>query len=228
MLLLAAGRGRRFGGDQPKVWLDCAGRSVLRRSVERLAAVSQEGEIVLAVHPDDREGLLDHELERLQAAGLTQVVDGGDTRQASMRHALAASDPSFPLVLVHDAARPFPPISATREALARAGELGAACLAVPAPDTLKRVDGDQRIVETVDRRGIWLAQTPQVAKRELLERALDAAEREGFSATDDVSLLERAGVSVEVVRGSSTNLKITTAEDLELAVRIAQMEDEGS
>ena len=123
---------------------------------------------------------------------------------------------------------PFAPIESTRQAIARAAEAGAACLAIPAPDTLKQVDDQQRITSTVDRSGIWLAQTPQVMRRDLLQRALEAAEREGFSATDDVSLLERIDVPVEVVVGSSTNLKITTSEDLQLAIRIAEMEDQGS
>lgn len=199
---------------------------MLRRSVERLAAVTAGmGEIILAAHPDDRRELLASELGALEAAGLTRVVDGGDTRQDSMRRALAASDPSFPLVLVHDAARPFAPIEATRRACERAAAVGAACLAIPAPDTLKRVDDHHRIVETVDRAGIWLAQTPQVAQRALLERALELAEREGFAGTDDASLLERAGATVEVVLGSPTNLKITTTQDLALASLIAEQED---
>ncbi len=225
MLLLAAGRGQRFGGDRPKVYVECAGRTLLRRSLDRLAAVHEPREIILAAHPEDRVRFLDGEMDALRAAGLDAVVDGGATRQESMRRALAAADPAAELVLVHDAARPFFPVAAARRAIERAAAVGAALLAIPAPDTLKRVDDDHRILETVDRSGIWLAQTPQVLRRELLIRALDEAERIDYQGTDDVSLLERMGATVEVVAGAATNLKITQPEDIELATLIAQRED---
>ena len=225
MLLLAAGRGRRFGADRPKVYLDCRGRSLLARSAERLAAAADRPEIVLAVHPEDRRELLAPLLPELRAAGVTTVVDGGETRQESMLRALGASSAGHPLVLVHDAARPFPPVDATREALERAEEHGAACLAIPAPDTLKRVDDRGFICETLDRSSVWLAQTPQVAQRHLLETALHRAEADGFQGTDDVSLLERTGVPVQVVRGSSSNIKVTTASDMRLAECIAAAEE---
>ena len=225
MLLLASGRSVRFGGDVPKVFLECRGRSILERSLERLALLSHDREIVLAVHPEDRSRFLQPLLPRLQQLGLTRVVAGGNTRQQSMQNALAAAGPHCDLVLVHDAARPFFPVAAARTAIDRARVVGAALLAIKAPDTLKQVDAALRVVATIDRGAIWYAQTPQVARRELLERALARADQDGFSGTDDMSLLEHIGATVEVVAGATTNLKITTREDLAIAAAIAALED---
>jgi len=226
MLLLAAGLGRRFGSEVPKACLQCNGRSLVQRCTDRLAAVTDDREIILTCPPDRRDQLIRSLPPHLEDNGVTEIVSGGASRQESMRRALAASDPSFPLVLVHDAARPFLPIAATRQALRRAARIGAALLAIPAPDTLKRVDEDHHVLETLNRSGIWLAQTPQIVQRELLLRALDRAEQDGYEGTDDVSLLERTGVAIEVIEGSRTNIKVTTKADMEFAELIARAEDE--
>lgn len=226
MVVLAAGRGTRFGGDVPKAFLALRGRTLLERSLARLAAIEVDGarEIVIATHPDDAPRLAALR-ERLAALGVTRTVAGGDTRQASMQNALAACSPRADVVLVHDAARPFFPIDAAQAAIALAHRDGGALLAVPAPDTLKKVDGT-RVLGTVPREGVWLAQTPQVARRELLLEAMACAARDGFAGTDDVSLLERMGVTVHVVRSATTNLKITTQDDWALAEALAAREDQ--
>ncbi len=226
MLLLAAGRGTRFLSDVPKAWLPLRGRTLVERCVVRLAQVvpAAQREIVLSVHEDDRDVYLAPALVRLNALGVTRVVSGGATRQDSMRNALAACDPRSAIVLVHDAARPFFPLEAAVQAIAQALSCGGAVVAVPTSDTLKEVDGS-RVVATRPRTGTWSAQTPQVARRDLLQQALAAAARDGFAGTDDVSLLERIGVEVHVVRGSSTYLKITTADDWALAEAIAARQD---
>jgi 2-C-methyl-D-erythritol 4-phosphate cytidylyltransferase len=221
MLLLASGRGTRLAAGLPKAFVTVGGVPLLVRSLRRLARITEDREVVLAVAPEDRLTLLPTLADAITACGPTVVVDGGDTRQESMERAFAASDPTAPLVLVHDAARPFFPIEAARRALDRAAAVGGALLAVPAPDTLKRVDAAGRVVSTLDRSAVWLAQTPQVARRRDLARAIDVARRDGFAATDDVSLLEHAGIHVEAVLGSPFNLKITTAADLRFAETLA-------
>jgi 2-C-methyl-D-erythritol 4-phosphate cytidylyltransferase len=224
MLVLASGRSLRFGGEVPKVWQRCAGKAVLQWSVERLARVTDHREIVVAVHPQDRERYLPAIEAELEAAGATRFVDGGETRQESMARAFAASGADCATVLVHDAARPLFPIDATRELLRRIDGGGAALLALPCAETLKQVDADGRVVATIDRDGVWLAQTPQAMRRELLAQALQAARQAGFNGTDDVSLLERIGVRAEVVRGSRTNVKITDRDDLELVQALLERE----
>lgn len=220
-MLLAAGRGTRFGGNVPKAFLALAGVPLVVHSAERLcrAVPARDGSrLVVMVHPDDERWLAPWR-ERLQALGDVRFAFGGATRQESMQNGLAAAGDDVDLILVHDAARALLPVDATRECVAAAAATGAALLAMPVPDTLKRVvDGE--VQGTVDRAGIWAAQTPQVIRRELLLRATAYAAEHGFVGTDDVSLVERLGAPVAVVRGSATNLKITLPEDLPLAERI--------
>ena len=224
ILLLAAGRGSRLAAEVPKAFVDCGGQTLLMRSLRRLARIPVSKEIILTVRPEDRQPHLSSMLEMLEELGLDQVVDGGDTRLQSMRLAFDASSHDHPLVLVHDAARPFFSVTAAQQAIEQAAEVGAALLAIPAPDTLKRVR-DGRILQTVDRRDIHLAQTPQVLRRDLLAEALAKAESDGFECSDDVSLFEHAGFPVALVPGSPANFKITTKGDLELATLIASRED---
>jgi len=226
MLLLAAGRGTRSGSTIPKAYVRLAGRSLLERCVERLARVlpSERREILVAVHDDDRLALLPPLLPRLHALGVSRLVTGGGSRQQSMENALAACDPRSDLVLVHDAARPFFPPAAAAEAIALAALHGGALLAAPLADTLKRVDGP-RVQATVAREGLWVAQTPQVAGKALLARALAHATADGFTATDEAGLLEALGAEVRVVRSPRTNFKITTADDWALAEAVAARED---
>jgi 2-C-methyl-D-erythritol 4-phosphate cytidylyltransferase len=221
MLLLAAGRGTRFGGSVPKAFLSLAGVPLVVHSAERLcrAVPARDGScLVVMVHPDDERWLAPWR-ERLLALGDVRFAFGGATRQESMQNGLAAAGDDVDLILVHDAARALLPVDATRECVAAAAATGAALLAMPVPDTLKRVV-DDKVQGTVDRAGIWAAQTPQVIRRDLLLRATAFAAEHGFTGTDDVSLVERLGEPVAVVRGSATNLKITLPEDLPLAERI--------
>jgi len=222
MLLLAAGRGSRIGGPVPKAYLALLGKPLLLHAAERLAQVADlrsGNQLVVVVHPDDRQSHLRPLLPALQNLGDVRFVDGGDSRQESMQRGLAAADLGTGLVLVHDAARPLLPIGPTRECLATAARTGAALLAIPAPDTLKRV-ADGLVAGTVDRTGIWQAQTPQVIRRDLLERAFAHATATAFAGTDDVSLVEHLGAPVAIVPGSATNLKITRPEDLPLAAAL--------
>lgn len=226
MLLLAAGRGTRFGGPVPKAFLPLAGRPLVLHAAERLVRAMAAGDawtLVVVTHPDDRRTHLAACLPALQALatphGRVLVADGGATRQESMQRGLAACPDGVELVVVHDAARALLPVAATRACLTAAAANGAALLAVPAPDTLKRVH-DGIVAATVDRAGMWLAQTPQVIARPLLERALAHAAAVGFAGTDDVSLVEQAGGRVAVVPGTATNLKITQSDDLPLAEAI--------
>jgi 2-C-methyl-D-erythritol 4-phosphate cytidylyltransferase len=222
MLLLAAGRGSRFGGPVPKAFLALQGRPLLLHAAERLARavdLRAGNHLVVVVHAGDRERHLRPLVPALQALGDVRFADGGDSRQQSMANGLAAADRDAVLVLVHDAARPLLPVAATTECIAAAARTGAALLAVPAADTLKRVR-DGLVEATVDRSGLWQAQTPQVLRRDLLERALAHARTTAFAGTDDVSLAEHLGAPVAVVPGAATNLKITRPEDLPLAATL--------
>ena len=223
ILLLAAGRGTRLGAEIPKAYLRLGPAPLLIHSAARLLAAVPEThrcELLVLVQPEDREAHLAPCLERLQKLLPTgaelKVVDGGATRQESMDRGLAATADDSDLVIVHDAARALVSIEHTRTCIHTAATKGAALLAMPAIDTLKQVDGD-RVLKTLNRDPIWHAQTPQIAKRDLLLRACQHARATEFQATDDASVLEHAGIEVTVVPSTAGNLKITHPDDLLLA-----------
>jgi 2-C-methyl-D-erythritol 4-phosphate cytidylyltransferase len=149
-----------------------------------------------------------------------QLVIGGEHRQQSVKNGLAAADPETGLVAVHDAVRPFVSVELIGKVIAAAEESGAAILAMPAVDTVKEtVKHVHRSVirSTLPREHIVLAQTPQVFRRELLQRAYEEAEKDGFIGTDEASLVEHLDVEVTVVLGSDRNIKITRQSDMALA-----------
>jgi len=206
-LIVAAGSGERLGASLPKALVQLYGRPMMQWSVDALAAVPAITEIVLSLPPgaSPPEG--------------TTGVPGGAARSESVRLALAAAGPGDP-VLVHDAARPLVVAELAERVLgALEGDptLDGAIAAAPASDTIKRVGADGRVLETLDRSALWAVQTPQVFRREALERALAAGPEELARATDDAWLVERLGGSVAVVECGEQNFKVTTSRDLRLA-----------
>jgi 2-C-methyl-D-erythritol 4-phosphate cytidylyltransferase len=222
-LLLAAGRGERLGSELPKAFVPLAGRALLLHALEALCAAPGVDCVVPVVARGELprlEALLRAELPRLRAAGreaaLADPVVGGAERQDSVRAGLAALPAGAELVAVHDAARALVRPEAVARVVAAARAEGAALLAVPARDTVKRVVAG-RSVATPPRAELWTAQTPQVFRVELLREALARAAADGYVGTDDAELVERLGVPVRVVAGDADNLKITHAEDLVVA-----------
>ena len=213
-LVLAAGRGERLGSSIPKAFVELLGKTLLQRSVETLVRVSTLDRVVPVVPPESggfQPGSRLPASEKLVAA-----VTGGPERQDSVRLGLAALSAETRWVAVHDAARCLVSEAEVEAVIGAAQETGAAILARPSSDTLKRVR-DGAIEATLDRSQCWVAQTPQVFRVDLLREALEKAAAEGFAGTDDAQLVERLGVAVRVVPGSARNLKITTPEDLRVA-----------
>src|SRR5512138_2028674 len=212
VILAAGGAGLRAG--VAKQWVALGGETVLRRSARLVAACPLVDELVAVVPPgEEARGLA--ELEGLSRPA--RSVAGGAARADSVRNGLAAVDAA--IVLVHDAARPF----ATPDLVSRVAEAaardGAALAAVPVTDTVKRAASADvpRVAETLDRRTLWLAQTPQGFRRDLLERAYAAAGASASAATDECALVEAMGAPVTLVPGEPGNLKITGAEDVRRA-----------
>jgi 2-C-methyl-D-erythritol 4-phosphate cytidylyltransferase len=212
-LIVAAGSGERLRAGRPKALVELGGRPLVQWSIDALAAVPDVERIVLALPPGA-------ELPRgVGAPAGLRTVEGGASRSDSVRRALAAAGEGDP-VLVHDAARPLltPALAETViAALARDADADAAIAALPVTDTIKRVDREGVVRETLDRSELWAVQTPQVFRRAALERALDVPEGDLARATDDAWLIERRGGRVIVVRASEENLKVTTPIDLQLA-----------
>ncbi|MCZ7619064.1 MAG: 2-C-methyl-D-erythritol 4-phosphate cytidylyltransferase [Myxococcota bacterium] len=218
-LVLAAGRGERFGAPVPKAFLSLGGRPLVVRAIEALAARPEVERIVPVLPAADLARWNALVRDFAGARKLADPVAGGAQRQDSMRAGLAALPADLEWVAVHDAARPLLRAEQVGRVLDAAARTGAALLAVPVRDTLKRVDAG-RITATLDRSETWAAQTPQVFRLSLLRTALAKADADGFVGTDEAQLVERLGVPVAVVEGDVRNLKITWPEDLELAEAI--------
>jgi 2-C-methyl-D-erythritol 4-phosphate cytidylyltransferase/2-C-methyl-D-erythritol 2,4-cyclodiphosphate synthase len=215
-ILAAGGAGRRLGAGRPKQLLDLGGRSILERSVAAFTAHPRISEIVLALPADIAASPPDW----IRHQPRVRVVAGGPRRQDSVANAFDAIGPAADVVLVHDAARPFVSGDVISRAIDAAGEHGAAIVAMPVTDTVKRAQPGsgraRRIVETLPRADIFLAQTPQAFRRDVLGAAI-ALGRSGVDATDEAALAEQAGHPVHIVEGDAANVKITTPDDLETA-----------
>jgi 2-C-methyl-D-erythritol 4-phosphate cytidylyltransferase len=218
VIVVAAGRGTRLGGETPKQFLSIGGVPMVLRALRPFTSHPEVAHVALVLPPDQAA----HPPAFLRDAlgpGLA-VVAGGEERAASVAAGLRALGPECRTVLVHDAARPFVerPVIDAVIGHARAGE--GALAAVRVSDTLKEADAadGSRVHRTVARDGLWRAQTPQGFPRAVLERAYAAA---AAGATDDAALVERLGVTVRLVPDSPRNLKVTTADDLVLAELLA-------
>jgi 2-C-methyl-D-erythritol 4-phosphate cytidylyltransferase/2-C-methyl-D-erythritol 2,4-cyclodiphosphate synthase len=216
-IIAAGGAGRRLGAAMPKQLIELGGRSMLQRCVDTFVRHPRVGDVIVVLPADiaaDPPGWL-----RPSAASV-RIVPGGERRQDSVAQGFDALAASCDLVLVHDAARPFVTDAVISRAIDAAAEHGAAIAAVPASDTVKRVTADtasQRIVETIPRETIYMAQTPQAFRRDVLSDAVRLG-RSGVEATDEAALAEKAGHVVRIVEGDPGNIKVTTARDLEAAV----------
>jgi 2-C-methyl-D-erythritol 4-phosphate cytidylyltransferase len=206
-----------MGAGRPKQYLALGGAPILVRTLRALARSRAVDGVVLAV-PEAWLGSTRRLVRRSRVPRVLDVVAGGADRQESVWLALQAAPADTALVLVHDAVRPFIDGRLVDTVIAAAARTGAATCALPTRETVKRVR-DGLVEATLDREGLWLVQTPQVFRADLLRRAHDSARREGFVGTDDAVLVERLGGRVAVVPGLRQNVKITTPEDLAWARR---------
>ncbi len=211
-VIVAAGRSERMGGID-KVFAQLMGRPLLAWTLAAFKRCDEVDEIIIVTAAESLANMQRFVAE-WRFTKVTQIVAGGDTRQASVRAGIDAA-PDAAIIVVHDAARPLvtPELIASGIALAR--ETGAALCAIPARDTVKEVAGEPPVVSgTLDRERMWLAQTPQVFARALL---LEAHQRATAIATDDAALIEALGHHVRVYEGAPSNFKVTTPEDLIIA-----------
>jgi len=222
-IIAAGGRGLRLGGDRPKQLLEVGGRTILERSVSAFLAHDAVSEVIVALPAE----MVDERLPYLMSAAKPiRVVTGGARRQDSVANAVRAASDASELVVIHDAARPFASADLISRTIAAAAEAGAALAALGARDTVKQTDPSRRgaaiVSGTLPRETIFLAQTPQAFRKDVLDAALALGASGSVEATDEASLAERAGHTVRLVEGEATNIKITTAEDLVIAEAIAR------
>jgi 2-C-methyl-D-erythritol 4-phosphate cytidylyltransferase len=216
VLLPAAGRSSRFKDKEKKPLALLDGRAVWLRSAELFVARPDVVQCIIIVAKDDQEVF-----RRRYGANLAfmnvQIADGGAERFESVANGLSLVKDEVEFVAVHDAVRPCLTDILIDAVFAEAVKSGAALLAIPVTDTVKQVDAHHKVQSTLPRLGLWLAQTPQVFRRDWLKEAYSRRTQFGKNLTDDAQLIEAAGHPVVVVEGSASNLKITTKADLHLA-----------
>ncbi len=217
-LLVAAGSSRRFGGETSKILLPLSGKPLFLWSLEALQASPSIDQILIAVRAEDRPGF-SSVLARFPASKFrAPLVLGGETRSESVQNLLAALADERPgLVLIHDAARPFPSRPGIDAVIAAAADCGCASFAAPVTDTLKRSNQDGMLAELVRREGLWAVQTPQAFRYPLLVEACRRWPADAPPPTDETTVMFHAGYPARCIVSGSDNLKITHPEDMALA-----------
>lgn len=211
VVLPAAGSGKRMKADRNKLLLELSGKPIFIYTLEVFDRDPECEGMWLAVKEDERE-MIEKYVERYEIKKVKGYAAGGAERQDSVRAGLEMAG-QCEVVLVHDAARPFISPVVIRELVEQANESGAAIAGVPVKDTIKKVR-ESVITETVNRAELWMIQTPQAFRYELLMEAAQRAKADGFLGTDEAMLVERMGHPVQIVESTYENVKMTTPDDL--------------
>jgi 2-C-methyl-D-erythritol 4-phosphate cytidylyltransferase len=220
-LIAAGGRGERIGGILPKQFIEIKKKPVLAYTVEKFEKCELIDEIILVV-PEDYMSFCSYNIvDVCDFKKVKRILSGGKERQDSVYKGLLALSKDIDIVLIHDGVRPFISTEKIGKSIEMCKKEKAVILALPVNDTVKRVD-EGYVVTTLDRDKLWIAQTPQTFEYKLILEAYKKAMEDGFTGTDDSSLVERLGFKVRVLEGESQNIKITTQEDLVLAKRILE------
>ena len=213
-VIVAAGEGKRMGGHAPKPFLPLGGRAIILRTLDRFVA-SQVRKVVVVAAEKEISGCEELIRSDSRLGGLEIVFQsGGLRRQDSVGRGLARLDPDCEVVVIHDGVRPFVSPRLIDRCIEAAFKEGAVVTGLPVRDTIKVISADRQVKETPPRDSLWEIQTPQVFRTEIIREAFRRAAGDGAEATDDAMLVERLGKRVAVLEGESTNIKITTPEDL--------------
>lgn len=219
-LIPAAGAGKRMGGERNKQYFEVGGRPILVHTLEVFDRCDAISEVYLIV-PEDDCAFACEIIDGMRFSKSIKVIPGGKERQDSVRNGLN-SIYKCDMVMIHDGVRPFVTEDIINMAIEETNKYGATTVAVPAKDTIKSVDGDGFVIETLERKKLWQIQTPQTFRYEIIKEAFDRAYADGFYGTDDAALVERLGYKVKIVEGSYQNIKITTPEDMVIAEAISR------
>jgi len=218
-LIAAGGRGERIGGILPKQFVEIKKKPVLAYTVEKFEKCELIDEIILVV-PEDYMSFCSYNMVDVgDFKKVKRILSGGKERQDSVYKGLLALPKDTDIVIIHDGVRPFISTEKIGKSIEMCKKEKAVILALPVNDTVKRVDEDY-IVTTLDREKLWIVQTPQTFEYKLILEAYKKAIEDGFTGTDDSSLVERLGFKVRVLQGESQNIKITSPEDLVLAEKM--------
>jgi len=216
-VIVAGGQGLRFGASVPKQFLPLAGEPLLIHTLKVFEKSSRIQAIYLVLPAEWIPYFQTEILPRFSISKLKKIVAGGKSRQDSTRQGFNSLDSTVELVAVHDAARPLVSVQTIDRCVQEASRWGAALAATPSQDTVKELGKESFVGRTLDRKTIYLAQTPQIFHYALLKEALEKADAEGVQGTDEASLVERLGKPVKIVETEPSNLKVTTSADFSLA-----------
>lgn len=222
VIIVAAGKGTRFSGNERKIFAKVEGQPMFLRSIQLFINREDVCQTILVAASEDEGHIREKYGANLGFMGVKMVL-GGATRPDSVASGLAAVRDDAELVAVHDAARPCSSEEMIDRVFAEAAKTGAAILAAPLHGTIKRVGESKVIDETISRQGLWEAQTPQVFKREIILAAYEKRTECQAEVTDDAQLVELMGHPVAVVESDFTNLKVTTRGDVSLASSIVRI-----
>ena len=212
----AAGQSRRMKSSKNKNFLELAGQPILIHTLLKFSQSEQIDNLIIAAAVDEVT-IIEDMLSKIEGLKPFQVVIGGSERQYSIANALKVVPDNCDVVLVHDAARPLISIKIIDEVIEIAKIYGGAVAAVPEKNTIKVIDSENFVVDTPPRAQLVSIQTPQGFRREIIMKAYEQAERDGFLGTDDSSLVERLDYKVKIVQSDYKNIKITTPEDILIA-----------
>ena len=224
VVVAAAGIGKRMGPGQRKPYLELDGEPILFRTLAQFASLDEVTEIILVVHPDSVDQVRTQYGPRLRQLKVREICAGGAERQHSVYNGLRHTSPDCSVVLTQDAVRPVIGPELIRRTIAEAEKRGAAIVAARVKETVKEADGAGRIVATRARENLWLAQTPQGFRREVILQAYESVTQQGLNITDDAQAVEATGGAVYLVEGGYDNIKITTPEDLAIAEALIKRE----
>jgi 2-C-methyl-D-erythritol 4-phosphate cytidylyltransferase len=216
-VIVAAGSSRRMGFD--KLFAPLRGKPVVSYSIAAFEKTPEIGEIILVTQPEKKSRLV----ELIAHEGwkkVSQLVDGGTERHLSVWRGLQSVNAGAGYVAIHDGARPLTTPAVIRRCLDLARQTGAACVAAPIPDTVKRASEAGIVVESVERAGLWAMQTPQIFSTPTILQAYARIITSGELVTDEVSAVQRMGVNIALLRNDEWNFKVTIPRDLELAEHV--------
>ncbi len=224
-IIVAAGISKRMKDGVDKLAVQLSGKPLLAWTISRFESAEIIDEIIVVTREDE----IAKVKEMTKSEGfrkVSSVVEGGAYRQQSTQNGLNAVSTDSKVVLIHDGARPLIRTSDIERIVESAEENGAALLAVPSQDTVKEVQ-NRKVTQTLPRESLWLAQTPQGFRKELLQEAFSSAEKEGYIGTDEASLVERIGKDVTIVEGHSSNIKVTVTSDIGVVQSLLKREEQG-
>jgi len=213
VVLSAGGKGVRMNSKMPKQFLLLNDKPLALHSFELFASLEEVVEIVVVCSKEYQEYFQTGKSHGVKIS----FAEPGNRRQDSVYNGLKGCTSAAEFICVHDAVRPFITKSLVQRVLVAAEEYGAAAAGVAVKSTVKETDASGKVLRTLDRASLWEVQTPQIIRRDLLEKAFMYAYQNDLQVTDDVSLIELLGLHVQLVEGGYQNLKITTPEDMELS-----------